>query len=284
MGAQNQILIDTAKLRERYREAYLNKYKDLLFNAVEFTGADLPKDAPANYLITKFFEDGKIGFARDTKLWLPATYSGYINAYGLNDKIQLTGLNGAVLTLNNNKDGFMVRFTPSGTGLKEWFDLMIDDIVDLRLAIKAYSICYQTPLIVEVDDNANKLSLKNAFLQRQIGLPVIFASSATKRILDNAITKQPEFIIDKLKEACDAIERDILIRFGIVSGNQSKKERVQNAELPVEYAIDSVYTFIDTFNKDCKTHKINAQARLNGAVEEIYNNQQNAFKNEINAI
>ena len=85
--------------------------------------------------------------------------------------------------------------------------------------------------------------------------------------------------IDKLQLAIKSYENAILTRLGIVAGNADKKERVQSFDLPIDYAIDSIYTMIDTFNKDCQEFKVDAKMEINGAIEDLYNNGTNNNNN-----
>ncbi len=272
----SELVIDTLALRKAYKQVYLDYYLDLLMNAIKLSGEDLPKEAPADYLKKKLIENGCIGFDKDTKLWLPYSTSGTPNAYGRYSQVQLSGINGTIL-LRNIEDVALIRFTPAKSSLYRWLELMIDDIVDLRIAIRAQAIKHQTPISYDVDDDTNILSLKNEFMQRKIGVPVIFSSSKMREA--RQYVADEFFTIDKLQAAIKTYENAILTRLGIVAGNTDKKERVQSFDLPIDYAIDSIYTMIDTFNKDAKENGVNAKMEINGAIEELYN-QDNANENQ----
>jgi len=265
----SELVIDTLELRKAYKQVYLDYYLDLLMNAIKITGEDLPKDAPADYLKKKLIENGTIGFDKATKLWLPYSTSGTPNAYGLYSQVQLTGINGTIL-LRDIKEVALIRFTPAKSSLYRWLELMIDDIVDLRIAIRAQAVKHQTPLSYDVSDDTNILTLKNEYMQRQIGVPVVFTSSNVREA--RQYVADEFFIIDKLQQAIKNYENAILTRLGIVAGNSDKKERVQSFDLPIDYAIDSIYTMIDTFNKDAKDNGVKVKMEINGAIEELYNN------------
>lgn len=268
----SELVIDTLELRKAYKQVYLDYYLDLLMNAIKITGEDLPKDAPADYLKKKLIENGTIGFDKATKMWLPYSVSGTPNAYGRYSQVQLTGINGTIL-LRDIKEVALIRFTPAKSSLYRWLELMIDDIVDLRIAIRAQAVKHQTPLSYDVSDDTNILTLKNEYMQRQIGVPVVFTSSNVREA--RQYVADEFFIIDKLQEAIKNYENAILTRLGIVAGNSDKKERVQSFDLPIDYAIDSIYTMIDTFNKDAKDNGVKVKMEINGAIEELYN-QDNA--------
>jgi hypothetical protein len=58
-----------------------------------------------------------------------------------------------------------------------------------------------------------------------------------------------------------------------ISNTNDKKERQTSFDMNVNEAIDNVYTFIDTFNADCKKYNIPFKMRLNGVIEELFNNR-----------
>ena len=272
MASKNDFVIEVNALRVRYKEAYMDYFLDLIFNAIEFTGDDLPPAnvAPNDYLKKTFINNGSIGYDKSTKLWLPYSITGAPNAYGLYTDIQLIGLNGYFKTAKLNEDAFVVRFSPNKTSLYEWLSLMVDDIVDLRVAIRAQAIKHQQPIVYEVDDKSNILSIKNAYNERKLGIPVVFESG--HQVQNSKVNDTDyNFIIDKLIDCIHSYVNDILVRIGCVAGNADKKERVQSYDLPLDVAIDNIYTFIDTFNADCEKYGIKAQAKLNGAIEELYN-------------
>lgn len=277
----SDLVIETLELRQNYKQVYLDYYMDLLMNSIKITGADLPKEAPADYLKNKLIHNGCIAFDKAAKLWLPYSMSGMPNAYGRYTEVQLTGIDGTVLT-RKIEEVALIRFTPAKSSLYNWLELMIDDIVDLRIAIRAQAIKHQTPIAFDVNDDTNILSLKNEFMQRKLGVPVIFTSSAMREARQYQADEY--FTIDKLQLAIKSYENAILTRLGIVAGNADKKERVQSFDLPIDYAIDSIYTMIDTFNKDCQENKVDAKMEINGAIEDLYspdNNKDN--NNNVNA-
>ena len=276
MASKNDLVKEALMLRTRLTDAYFNRFIDLLINSIIIDG--LPADIPTDYVIKKLIEYGNIGVYKDT-LWLPVNKFGTMNIYGVYDTYDLIGDNGKLFkgTKENTK---VIRFTPTQRSIKQWLLIKCDELASIDIAIRNNLENTSSPALILVDDKSNALSLKNEYLQKKIGVPVIFSTNNfanNYKVLDTGA----DFIVDKLQMARKEVLNEVYAFMGIVAGNSDKKERVQSYDLPIDLAIDSIYVFIDTFNKDCEHFGIDVKMKLNGAIEELYNNDNVSNYNNV---
>ena len=266
MASKNDIIKETIILRKQLTDMYFNRFIDLLINSIIIEG--LPADIPNDYVIKKLIEYGNIGVYKDT-LWLPVNKFGTMNIYGVYDTYDLIAENGK-LFYGKKENTKVIRFTPTQRSIKAWLMVKCYELATIDIAIRNNIENTSSPALILVDDKSNALSLKNEYLQKKIGVPVIFSTNNfanNYKVLDTGA----DFIVDKLQMARKDILNEVYAFMGIVAGNSDKKERVQSYDLPIDLAIDSIYVFIDTFNKDCEHFNIPVKMRLNGAIEELYN-------------
>lgn len=272
--AKNEKVETAETIRALYYEAYKNEFIGLIINALNIKG--LPVGVPKSYIIEKMLYNGKIGVYKD--IWLPISESGQKTIYGKPTAWTMTGENGYNFTASSDTIK-CIRLTPTGAGVMDWLNLKINRLIDCEIAIKCNIEATKDTTIVLVDNNANKQSLKEALKERALGVPAIVADTAFTNAFKN-IQTNTQFLADKYEELKKQTRVEILTRLGIVAGNNDKKERVTSFEIPVNEAIDSIYTFIDTFNSDAEAAGISQRMELNGVIETLYNNESEGVENE----
>lgn len=257
---------------------YYKTFLDKLINNIKISGNDLPQDAPTDYLIKTLIRYGKIGVL-DKKYWLNVSNSGYPNIYGKYSNYVLTAVNGRVF-YGNDKNTKIVRFTPTEKCIGDWLTCEVNKLVDIDISIYCNLINTRQTTILQANDSQSVMDLKIAYQKQQIGLPVIIDGN---KIFENGFkvhnTNVP-LIINELLDAKSKIINGINTAIGIVSGID-KRERVQSYDLPLNDAIDSIYVYIETFNKDCEIGGIDAKMELNGVIEELYNDNNEVVENEL---
>lgn len=256
---------------------YYKSFLDKLINNIKIEGKDLPQDAPNDYLIKQLIRYGKIGVL-DKKYWLNVSNSGVPNIYGKYSNYVLTAVNGRTFYGNNDNTN-IIRFTPTEKSVGAWLDVEINKLIDIDISIYCNLINTRQTTILQANDSNSVMDLKLAYKKQQIGMPVIIDGN---KIFENGFkvhNVDVPFIVNELLTAKSNIINNINIALGIVSGID-KKERVQSFDLPLNDAIDSIYIYIDTFNKDCESANIDAKMSLNGSIEELYNNDNNEVVND----
>lgn len=258
-----------------------SKFKNLLFNSIKLEG--LPEDEPDLYAKNILFVNG---FAIATKvyndkwhLFKCGAYFQEENIYGYYqpEKISIQFENGKFITnLETNQDAFIIRFTPNREGLELWLDLMCERIARIDLAIENNLILSSMGFIYSCD-GVNKKSVKEALRQATEG---DFAVLATQLITDKINTDkvQAQYYGDKFYELKEKYVKEILTRLIGIASVSEKKERTTSFDTNIGESIDTAYTYIDTFNNDCKKYNVPFSMKINSTIEEIYD----AYMNKTN--
>ena len=272
-------------LKPLLSQLYFDYYKSLLFNNIVIEG--LQADEPQEYALNILFNQGVIYASNqietNNQFYLYKLFKALeTKRFGVSKYISVDlGFNDARSSklLKMNSDVFELKFNPLKVSLSDWLDFKTKELVRIDIAILNNVIASNFSLLVATD-KANELSLKQAFLESINGAIAVFGTEglleATKGIPVNV-----PIITDKLQAQRDAIISEIETMFGIVKGNSNKRERVESFELPTNEAIDNIYMYIDTFNRDATRYNIPLKMRLNGAIEELHNNENNEEKDVI---
>lgn len=256
-----------------------SEYLNLLLNAVKIIDKGSGKPLPfvvETFVKRALFENGSAGYDKITKQWYYVSGMG-LDDYGVATRLTLVTANGKSFTRKAYYDkdedgayevlGLPVPDLTMGAIIKETTDFMANCDVAMRQNLDA---C-KTPYIVVCRDEDLRLSFETAIEQKQRGQAVVIVSPELGDGL-KAISINTPFLVRDFREARDA-ERDTLLnKFGILTSNVQKKERVQSAEVnaTLGQATDYIYLLIDTFNKQCETYAMPFEMQFNGSMEEIY--------------
>ena len=258
-----------------------SEYLNLLLNAVKIIDKGSGETLPfvvEDFVKKALIEDGAVGYDKITKQWYYVFGEG-LDDYGKPTRLVFVTANGKAFTrrayYDGNKDGayeilaLPVPDVTLGDIIRETTEFMQNCDVAMRQNLEA---C-KTPYVVVCKDDDLRLSFKQAIQQKELGQAAIIVSESLSEGL-KAINVSAPYLVDKFAEARDA-ERDVLLtKFGILTSNKDKRERIQSAEVNaiLGQATDYIYLFIDTFNKQMETYDIPYEMVFNGSMEEIYLN------------
>lgn len=261
---------DYALYRARLCDNEYDEFIDLICNALYIDG--LPEDVPQSFVIKKLVEHGRIGVYND--MWLPASVAGRPNLYGISKQWFLVGENGKTFTLSDEQIDAVIRLRPSARPLKEWLFEESDNLAYIKLAIRANLIACQNTEVYECDNDATAIEMKSVFKKRALGMPAIFSRKEGAGRNTTNLGGKNEFLADRLNQLYVENKNRVKERLGILTANSEKRERVQSLEISasVGEVVDSIYTFIDTFNADAEFYGIPQRMRLNGTIEDLYAN------------
>lgn len=264
-----------------------SEYLNLLLNAVKIIDKGSGETLPfvvETFVKRALFENGAAGYDKITKQWY-YVYGEGLDDYGKPTTLVLVTANGKAFTrkayYDKDEDGaYEVLGLPIpnltiGAIIQETTDFMQNCDVAMRQNLEA---C-KTPYIVVCRDENLRLSFDTALQQKQLGQAAIVVSEELGDGLKSINVNTP-YLVDKFAEARDA-ERDTLLnKFGILTSNVNKRERVQSAEVnaTLGQATDYIYLLIDTFNKQCESYAIPYEMQFNGSMEEIYLNGDDEAK------
>lgn len=259
-----------------------SEYMNLLLNAVKIIDKGNGKTLPfvvENFVKRALFENGAAGYDKITKQWY-YVYGEGLDEYGKPTTLVLVTANGKAFSrkayYDKDEDGaYEVLGLPipnitMGAIVQEATDFMQNCDVAMRQNLEA---C-KTPYIVVCRDENLRLSFEQALQQKLMGQAVMVVSEELGDGL-KAISVNTQYLVDEFRQARDA-ERDTLLnKFGILTSNVDKKERVQSAEVnaTLGQATDYIYLLIDTFNKQCETYGLPFEMAFNGSMEDIYLNE-----------
>lgn len=259
-----------------------SEYLNLLINAVKIKKKGSGETLPfvVEYFVKQsLIEDGAVGYDKITKQWYYVFGEG-LDDYGKPTTLVFVTANGKTLTRKAYYDGsedgayeilaLPVPDVTLGDIIRETTDFMQNCDVAMRQNLEA---C-KTPYVVVCKDDDLRLSFKQAIQQKELGQAAIIVSESLSEGL-KAINVSAPYLVDKFAEARDG-ERDVLLtKFGILTSNKDKRERIQSAEVnaTLGQATDYIYLFIDTFNKQMETYDIPYEMEFNGSMEEIYLNE-----------
>ena len=258
------------------------RFKDLFFNQIIIK--NLAEDQPNLYVMEKFFEYGYLIAIKLNDIWYLVKQSGEfgIDKFGYPNKVNVCFENGTMIRgLTLGRDAFIIRFTPTKNPLELWLRHKCYEIARCDLAINN-NLLYSSMGAIYETDATNVVSMKAALKQAFAGDIAVFAS---KNIVDklNVEKNQAVFYGDKFYELKQKLINEVYSRLMGISNTNDKKERQTSFDMNVNEAIDNVYTFIDTFNSDCKKYNVPFEMKLNGVIEELFNqNNENIEKKENN--
>lgn len=257
-------------LRAKLCDIEYDEFIDLICNALYIDG--LPADVPQSFVIRKLIEHGRIGVYNN--MWLPASVAGRPNLYGISKEWFLVGENGKTFTISDDRINAVIRLRPSARPLKEWLYEESDNLAYIKMAIRANLIACQNTEVYECGNKATADEMKSVFLKRALGMPAIFSRKEGMADQTKNLGSKTEFIADRLTQLYVENKNRVKERLGILTANSEKRERVQSLEITASVGeiVDSIYTFIDTFNEDAKFYGITQRMRLNGTIEDLYAN------------
>jgi len=256
-----------------------SEFLNLLLNAV--TIKEKGSGTPLPFVVETFakralFENGSVGYDKVTKRFY-YVYGEGLDEYGKPTQLVLVTANGRSFMrrayYDKDDDGaYLIDGLPipnltMGAIIKETTDFMLNCDIAMRQNLEA---C-KTPYIVVCRDENLRLSFEQAIQQKQDGQAALVVSEELGDGL-KAISISTDFLVDKFRAARDAERDTMLNKFGILTSNVEKRERVQSAEVnaTLGQASDYIYLLIDTFNKQMETYGIPYEMAFNGSMEEIY--------------
>lgn len=266
--------LDYFSLMKQITEEEYNSFIDLISNALDIE--NLPENVPKDWVIQSLLKSGRIGVYKLTneELWLPATTDGVLDEMGNPKGYLLSTANGKIFNVKANSSILkaVIRLRPSARPLSSWLYMQAENLAYIQMSKKANLIATQTSQVYECGDKYTVIEMKSVFEKRALGMPAIFERKTGIADSVKNIGSTTPYLADKLNEIYKQDKNEVLNRLGILTSNSDKKERVQVGEITAQVGeiIDSIYTFIDTFNRDAIRYGIPQRMKLNSVVEDYY--------------
>lgn len=221
---------ESAALNNETYLMYYNRLRDYALSLFEWTG--LPEEINERFLEIKMLEEGKVVFFEDkTKgyLVLPVTTGQNINVYQEPQKYRavttnyqkdLTPENAVIIWNNLSRTSFMPTIRAYAKRLYQ-----VERTMDVNIHAQ------KTPIFILADE-AQRLSLENAYMQYDGNEPFIFGNKSgfDKEAFQVFKTDAP-FVSDKLMTYKHNLWNEAMTFLGIGNAKQDKKERLVSDEV-----------------------------------------------------
>lgn len=253
------------------------EYKALLMNAVKISL--LPAHIE-RFVKSCMIENNQVGFDCITRRWAIA-YGEGVNEYWLPTTITF-------FFPNNKKSyqrpafyepatngAYLIHALPTGTSFYDIISATTNEMYECDISIRQNLKATRTPFVAVVKDENTRLSLLSAIEQKEDGKPAVVTSTDIAEGLKGVVFDTP-YIVDKVEQYRTIIRDRLLNKLGIMSANINKRERVQVGEVnaTVGQCVDYIYLWIDTFNAQMEDYGLPFRMSLNGALEELYTNNE----------
>lgn len=276
----NNKIRDLASFGVLHDNLRYTEFKNLLMNAVKIERTDGVKLSFVEEILIKdsLIEAGQVGFDKSIGRWFDVDGSG-VNEFGKPITLIFKLKNGStyrkLATYEPNDVGaYYIQALPNLMSLGKLIEETTDFMANCDLAIKQNINACKMPFIVVAKNEDLRLSIEQAVQQQQDGKPVIVVNDDLGEAL-KSINTNVTYLADKF-ELIKSQHRDRLFnKLGIMSANVEKKERVQVGEVntTIGQCTDYIYLLIDTFNKQMDSYDLPFKMSMNGALEELYLNE-----------
>lgn len=265
------------------------EYKNLLLNNLKIErtdGQEMKADEEA-FIKDELIETGQVGYDCITQKWAGAKGQG-VNELGNPTHIVFVFRNGFTYQREayykpDTSGAYIIKAMESNFSLAEMIRQTTDFMDQSDVAILQNVMASKIPAVFVLSDENLQLSLKQAVQQVQNGEPVVIVSPQLGDAMKGVATNF-NFVADKIDELKGKYRDRLLNKIGIMSANIDKKERVQVGEVNATtgQCVDYIYMVIDTFNKYCDYYKLPFKMKMNGSLEELYEEPQKESEGDEN--
>lgn len=269
-----------AKTKSVLTALAFNELAAVVYNAVKIDAVDA---VAARFIKERIFRVGRVGYDKVSKMFASIAAAG-INEYGNPINATFIYANGISypreLSYDKNPSGaYLLRSTPNEYCLFESLDLTADLMTLCTRAISQNIRANMRPQIVIGDSNTIK-TLKTATKKAEDGASVLFVESDIARALQG-IENKNVLQADKFLYLRQAIRNEFLTQIGILTANNTKRERVQATEVyaGLNEAVDNIYSIIDYWNEQCESYDLPFKMSFNGSIEELYEEPKDTTPN-----
>ena len=230
MGKRKKERWESAALNNRTYLQYYNRLLELAINMYEWK--NLPETIDERFLELTLFSDGMAVYFRDEvlgDLCLQTMIGGQLDvyripmertAYATNGyQVQLNALNSVIIFNNYTHTNSMLDVEMYARRLYE-----IERTIDVN--VKAQ----KTPILIQGSE-AQRLTLKNLYMQYDGNEPFIFGDDKLNVTGLNVLVTNAPYVADKLNVLKRQIWNEALTYLGIDNANTEKKERLVSSEV-----------------------------------------------------
>lgn len=230
MPKRNGKFWESAKRNNASYIQYFNRLMELSISMFEWK--NLPKSVDERFLENVLFNDGMAVFFKDDVLGylaLRTTIGGRLNVYQIPTERRAYASNGYNQELNE-EDSVIIFNNMIHTNAVVDVETFAKRLYNIDRAIDVNANAQKTPILITCDE-AQRLTLKNVYMQYDGNEPVIFGDKNLNPNSLKVLTTGAPYVADKLYQLKTQIWNEALTYLGISNLNIQKKERLVSDEV-----------------------------------------------------
>lgn len=230
MPKRNGKFWESAKRNNVSYIQYFNRLMELSISMFEWK--NLPKSVDERFLENVLFTDGMAVFFKDDVLGylaLRTTIGGRLNVYQIPTERRAYASNGYNQELNE-EDSVIIFNNMIHTNAVVDVETFAKRLYNIDRAIDVNANAQKTPILITCEE-AQRLTLKNVYMQYDGNEPVIFGDKNLNPNSLKVLTTGAPYVADKLYQLKTQIWNEALTYLGISNLNIQKKERLVSDEV-----------------------------------------------------
>lgn len=249
-------------LNNRTYQQYVERLTSLSISMFEWL--NLPDTVDARFLELALFTDGQAIFFEDEvlgKLALQCIINGPLNVYRIPTRRKAFAVNGYSRMLDESNSVIIYNNLIRTNSVLD-VEMFARKLYDLDASIIVNAKAQKTPVLVQCDE-AQKLTLKNLYMQYDGNAPFIFGYKGLDPNSLKVLQTGAPYVGDKLYELKSQYWNEALTYLGISNTNVTKKERMISDEVirNMGGTIASRYSRLEARKQACE--QINKMFGLN---------------------
>ena len=241
---------------------YYNRLTELSISMFEWK--NLPPSIDVRFLETVLHSKGVAVFFKDEvlgELALPVALGGQFDVYRYPKERRAYASNGYQMSLDE-KNSVLIYNNYLRTNSISDIEMFAKRLYNLDRAIDVNANAQKTPVLIKCDE-AQRLTMKNLYMQYEGNTPFIFGDKALNSQAFQVLKTDAPYVADKLYQLKTQIWNEALTYLGISNINVQKKERLITDEVTRNQGgtIASRYSRLESRRE--AVAKINAMFGLN---------------------
>lgn len=230
MGRKKIQQDETLKLNNRTYLQYYNRIMEIALSMFEWK--NVPDTVDTRFLELSLFTDGQAIFFKDDVigyLGLQCMIGGNLNVYRVPIDRTAYATNGYQQRLTD-KDSVIIWNNMIRTNSMLDVEMYARRLYEIQRAIDVNVKSQKTPIMILCDE-AQRLTLKNLYMQYDGNEPFIFGDKLLNMKDIKAINTQAPFVSDKLTALKEQIWNECMSSLGVTNSSNEKKERLVTDEV-----------------------------------------------------
>lgn len=229
-------VLSTTNLTKRLNDLTFTDYyyRLMLLARTMFKWNNLPEGIDEKHIEKWLYLDGKVMFFKDKTNGLMIARcndSGQINYYDEPTMLTPYGNQYYGTPLENDKECVLIRNNDDMIPTYMTIKLFALRLTNIERGIETNINALKTPILIRMNSDKQKLSLKNVYKQYEGNEPVIYADKDLTGEPMEVLKTDAPIIFDKLQIQKHAVWNEAMTFMGINNANMDKRERLVDDEV-----------------------------------------------------